>query len=104
MRNPFRSKFMRQSFEGGVKMYELRHRTYFNLAGQPHRMNGFASPFWRGFFGEPDTCIPHDSASYALFRAGQALGNDESRALWMYDGHRSLVPGMGAAAASRGGK
>ncbi len=103
MRNPFKTKFMRGNFEDAVKQYELRHRNFFGPGGQPHRMNGVASPFWRGFFGEPMTIIPTGTTAHAYYRAGQALGNEESRKLWKYDGHRSLVPGMGAAAASRGG-
>jgi hypothetical protein len=101
MKNPFKTTFMRGNFEDAIRQYELRHRNFFNLHGQPHRQNGFASPFWRGFFGEPMTCIPTGTAAHAYYRAGKALGNNENRALWKYDGHRSLVPGLNAAAASR---
>ncbi|MFN9473240.1 hypothetical protein [Acidovorax sp.] len=102
IKNPFRSKFMRENFEEAVQQYRLRHRNFFNTHGQPHRMNGFASSFWRGYFGEPMIGIPESTPAHAYYRAGQALGNETSRTRWTYDGIRSLLPGVPDYLAAKG--
>ncbi len=102
VKNPFKSKFMRQNFEEAVQQYKVRHRNFFNVHGQPHRMNGFASSFWRGYFGEPMIGIPESTPAHAYFRAGQALGDQTSRARWTFDGIRSLLPGVPNYVAAKG--
>ncbi len=72
IRNPFRDAYKAQNFLAAVWMFKQRHRNLFNLEGQPHRLSGLASPFWRGYFGEVPALIPRDSLAWTYYRAGQA--------------------------------
>lgn len=70
--NPFKNKLLIDAFDGAVKGFETRHRTLFTSDGQPNRLNGYASPFWRGYYGEVAAMVPKGTLSHAMFRAGQA--------------------------------
>lgn len=72
LRNPFRVKLLQQSFDSAVQMFKDRHPNLFAVTGEPHRLNGVASPFWQGYFGEPGQLIQAGTISHAVFRAGQA--------------------------------
>lgn len=72
IRNPFKDKYLQATFDSAIQMFEARHRDLFSSKGQPHRLNGYASPFWRGYFGEPQALVVKGTPGYAMFRAGQA--------------------------------
>lgn len=71
IRNPFKDKTLHDAFDGAVQGFETRHGTLFAADGQPHRLNGYASPFWRGYYGEVGM-VAKGTLSHAMFRAGQA--------------------------------
>lgn len=51
MANPFRDPVMRRAYASALAHHTIQHRTLF-YEGQPHRLNGIAGPFWRGYHGE----------------------------------------------------
>lgn len=71
IRNPFKDKTLQKAFDGAVKGFEIRHKTLFASNGQPHRLNGYASPFWRGYYGEV-MMVAKGTQAHAMYRAGQA--------------------------------
>lgn len=72
IRNPFSQPVLKRTFDVAVDMFKTRHRDLFSTSGQPHRLNGYASPFWQGYFKEPGLLVIKGSQGQAMFRAGQA--------------------------------
>jgi len=71
IRNPFKTKLLADAFEGAVKGFETRHKTLFASDGQPNRLNGYGSAFWRGYYGEVGMVVK-GTLAHAMFRAGEA--------------------------------
>jgi hypothetical protein len=79
IRNPFRSAFMRKNFDAIVKVYDERHRNLIHPTGNRCTGNSWASYFWRGFDGvKMDFTGSKDTASYAVYRAGQSVAKAQS--------------------------
>lgn len=76
MPNRFKNREMRALYEAAMRAYNERHRALFTAHGRPHRGNGVADAFWRGFDAAslPWDRASHESAAYAYYRAGQDAG------------------------------
>lgn len=80
IRNPFRQRTLKATFDAVVHCYQTKHRDIWKEPGEPRPGNAWANYFWRGYDG---VSIPRwDSHSrswpaYACFRAGQAVRKDE---------------------------
>lgn len=72
IRNPFKDERLKKTFDGLIMLFQTRHKDLFSSDGQPHRLNGFASPFWRGYFGEVPGMVIKGTPAQASYRAGQA--------------------------------
>lgn len=72
IRNPFSQPVLKRTFDVAVDMFKTRHRDLFSATRQPHRLNGYASSFWQGYFKEPGLLVIKGSQGQAMFRAGQA--------------------------------
>lgn len=84
MRNPFKDRIRREQFEAVVRMFDARDKGLFLSDGSPHRGNGFASNFWKGYdpkFAEM-LKVRWDAASkqtngYIFFVAGEACRRED---------------------------
>jgi hypothetical protein len=76
VRNPFRSKFMREVFADMVHAYNAKSPLLFLPGGAPHRGNSWAGMFWRGFdsaqVGIWD-CASKSTGAYPCWLAGKAV-------------------------------
>lgn len=74
VRNPFRSKFMKQNFDAAIATYDKRHRNFIHVSGHRCTGNSWATNFWRGYdLIELDYSGSKDTAAYAMYRAGQEV-------------------------------
>ena len=82
IRNPFRDRTLKATFDIVVQCYVARHRDIWREPGAARPGNAWANNFWRGYDG---VHIPNWDAysrgtpAYACFRAGQAVRRDEAR-------------------------
>jgi hypothetical protein len=82
MRNPFRNKTMRGTYDAMVKAYHTKHRDVVRADGSECHGNGWASWFWRGYHGQ--TAGRWDRASkemigYACWCAGRDVRAQEAK-------------------------
>ena len=87
IRNPFRDRTMRATFDAVVMCYKTRHRDIWGSlqygedavrqpGAWPYRPgNAWAGNFWRGYDGIPQKYSggDRDTPGYACFRAGQII-------------------------------
>ena len=74
--NTFSPKFMRTAFADMVNAYNSKSPLLFNEDGSPHRGNGWAGMFWRGFNGQQVgvwDAASKKTGSYPAWSAGVAV-------------------------------
>ncbi|AXK43749.1 hypothetical protein [Erythrobacter aureus] len=75
VKNPFKADFMRRNFDAAIQTYDTKHRNFIHPSGIRCKGNGWAVHFWRGFDQvDLDYTGLRDSAAYAMYRAGKAIG------------------------------
>lgn len=75
VKNPFRTKFMRDNYDAAVKVYDAKHKDFITPSGRRSTGNAWANNFWRGFDGyslnwDRDS---KQTAAYAMFCAGRDI-------------------------------
>jgi hypothetical protein len=78
VRNPFRTKFMRDNYDAAIKTYDEKHQNFITANGTRCTGNAWANEFWRGFDNLVDPtrwdAASKQSAGYATYRAGRDVG------------------------------
>ena len=82
IRNPFRDRTLKGTFDAVVWCYQNKHRDIWKEPGGPWPGNAWAKSFWHGYDGA--YILRWDASSrntpaYACFRAGQAVRKEEDR-------------------------
>ena len=87
MRNPFRDRTMRATFDAVIECYRSKHPDIWrpNAAGgdwQDRPGNAWAGNFWRGYDGNGSKnwdAHSRRTPGYACFRAGQMVRKEEDK-------------------------
>lgn len=83
MRNPFKNKARRESYDAVLKMYQDRHKTLFAKDGSRNYGNSFAAHFWLGYDGKTrgqanySDRASRETGGYVFYRAGQDIAARE---------------------------
>ena len=76
VRNPFKTPFMRRNFDAAIETYDTKHKDLIRESGVRCNGNSWAHHFWNGFDEvDRDYTGIKDSAAYAMYRAGRAIGS-----------------------------
>ncbi len=79
MPNRFRDPVMRNAYDEAIAAHQRTSRVLF-VEGRPHRGNGVAGPFWRGYSGEQEgrwDAASRKTLSYAYWCAGRDIRQAE---------------------------
>lgn len=83
MTNRFRDPVLRRAYDEAITAHAATSKVLFH-AGQEHRGNGVAGPFWRGFHAEQSghwDAASKQTLAYAYWRAGQDVRASQDEAL-----------------------
>lgn len=75
VRNPFKTKFMRDNYAAAVRTYDAKNRSFIYPNDRRCIGNGWATHFWRGFDGISRNWdhASKQTVAYAMWCAGRDI-------------------------------